>query len=290
MQSNRPSKQFIIRGSIAIGLTVVVLVVQTAWFRALFNKKPLPPVPQTVGMTLAQDTNGNGIADWEEKLWGLDPAVLYTNGVPNQQIIEQKKKALGIQNSSPENDTDKLARDLFALSVAFGQSDETDTATLAQIAANFGSTINLASVGLKYSLSDVQSIPTTSTSLQTYATAFGTLTSKYNFEQADIDVVIEALQNEDYSRLPELAKTAIDYKAYAAQLIKIPAPIGVSKYHLDIANSLYGIAASFTYLMQLENDTTQALAGIAIYNKYSERLGNSLVGMQEYFIRYGILR
>lgn len=290
MQSNRPSKQFILRGSIAIGLTVILLVVQTNWFRALFHKKPLPARPKTVGSTLAQDTNGNGIADWEEKLWGLDPTVLYTNGVPNKTIIEQKKSVLGIQTTSADTDTEKLARDLFALSAAFGQSDETDTATLAQIAANFGSTIDLKQVGLKYSLNDVQSIATTTTSLQTYATTFGKLTKKYNFEQADIDVVINALQNDDYSRLPELAKTATDYKAYAAALIKIPAPIGVSKYHLDIANSLYGMAASFTYLMQLENDSTQALAGIAIYNNYSERLGNSILGMQEYFMRYGILR
>ncbi len=290
MNTNRPSKQFIIRGSIAIGLTAILLVVQTTWFRALLHKKPLPPVPKTVGGTLAQDTNGNGIADWEEKLWGLDPSVLYTNGVPNKEIIEQKKKSLGIQESDPTNDTDKLARDLFALSAAFGQSDQTDNAALAQIAASFGSTIDLAKVGLKYSLNDVKSVPTTSASLQTYATAFGKLTNSYDFEQADIDVVMNALQNEDYSRLPELAQTAVDYKAYAAALMKIPAPIGVSKYHLDIANSLYGIAASFTYLMQLENNSTQALAGIAIYNSYSDRLGTSLLGMQEYFIRYGILR
>ncbi len=290
MQSNRPSKQFIIRGSIAIGLTVVVLVVQTAWFRALFNKDPLPPAPKTVGGTLAQDTNGNGIADWEEKLWGLDPAVLYTNGVPNKQLIEQKKKSLGIQDSAPANDTDRLARDLFALSAAFGQSDETDNAALAQIAASFGSTIDLAKVGLKYSLSDITTVATTAASLQTYAKAFGTLTSKYDFDQAEIDVVIAALEEGDYSRIPELTATATTYKAYAAAMVRLPAPVGVAKYHLDIANSLYGIAASFTYLMELENNSTQALAGIAIYNRYAERLGQSTLGLQDYFIRYGILR
>src|SRR5690348_17285703 len=102
----RPSKQFLIRGGIATGIVALILIVQTDWFRALFNKPPLPPTTsdKTVGEFIAKDSNGNGIADWEEKLWGLDPTALYTNGVPNKQIIEEKKHALGVsdKNAEPE--------------------------------------------------------------------------------------------------------------------------------------------------------------------------------------------
>ncbi len=43
-QAFRPSKQFLIRGGMATLIVAIILIVQTDWFRALFNKPPLPPL------------------------------------------------------------------------------------------------------------------------------------------------------------------------------------------------------------------------------------------------------
>ena len=218
-----PSKQFIIRGTIAIGIVVIVLVVQTNWFHTLINKNDAAPVAPstTVGDILDQDSNGNGITDWEEKLWGLDPAVLYTNGVPNRQIIEEKKRSLGVTpiDTATMNETDKLSRELFTLATALGQSGDVDNQTLSQIAGGFGSSIDTNLVRNTYSAKDIQTIKTTAQSLTTYTNNLKAVLKKYDKGQAEVDVIVNAVQNGDESGLAELETTSTLYRSLAKELI-----------------------------------------------------------------------
>lgn len=288
----RPSKQFIIRGSIAIAIIVILLVVQSAWFKNLFHKKAAQsPKAVTVGDVIDSDSNGNGIPDWEEKLWGLDPTVLYTNGVSNKEIIEEKKKALGVSDTTDQNlsDNDRLARELFTLTSALGQSDQVDDQTLQAIAAKLGSSIDIKQVSNHYSLKDVQTVSTTSLSLKTYSTTMTKLLSNYDTNTADIDVIINALQTGDTSRLSELSDTATAYTQIAKKMMGIKVPVGVADYHLAIANGFAGIAQSFTYLQQMNDSDVTSLVGVAIYKTYNEKIANALASMRAYFTRYGIL-
>ena len=278
----RPSKQFIIRGSVAIGIVALVLIVQTDWFRALFRKAPLPPVDTTtVGDVLEQDSNGNSIPDWEEQLWGLDPTVLYTNGVPNRQIIEEKKRSLGVApvDISTLNETDKLSRELFTLATALGQSQEVDNATLSEIAARFGSTIDTDLVRNTYSAKDVKTIKTTSQSLIAYTAELQKVMTKYDKGQADIDVIAGAVETGDEAGLAELDATRASYRSFAKELIALNVPIGIAPYHLTIANSVAGIADSLL----------SALVGIAVYKQYSLSLDAAVAEMGNYLREYGIL-
>ena len=289
-----PSKQFIIRGSIAIGIVAILLILQTKWATKLFHKNSTTTAVSstpTVGDIVGQDSNGNGITDWEEKLWGLDPTVLYTNGVPNKQIIEEKKRSLGVSpvDTSSMNETDKLSRELFTLATALGQSDQVDSQTLSQIAAKFGSSIDTDLVQNRYSSKDIQTIKTTSQSLTSYASNLRTLLAKYNKGQADIDVVVQAIEQGDESGLATLDTTRDSYRALAKALVALKVPIGVAPYHLTIANSMSGIADSFGYIQQLSDNGLSALIGIAIYKQYSGALDTAVTDMKDYLTGYGIL-
>ena len=289
-----PSRQFIKRGSIAIGIIAVILIVQSAWFRKLFHKNPPSVVVHnttTVGDIVTKDTNGNGIADWEERLWGLDPAVLYTNGVSNKQIIEEKKKSLGATDAdaTPSNETDALARQLFIITSALGQNETIDDAALESAAAKLGATLNLGQVSNRYSAKDIQTVQTTTASLEAYYTTMSKKAATYQTNSADIDVVISALETGDTTRVPELLTTAAEYRKIARDLVAVPVPVGVSSYHLGIVNGFAGVADSFTYLQELDDNATNALVGIAIYQKYNKDLSTALINMRDYLTRYGIL-
>ncbi len=290
---HKPSKQFIVRGSIAIAVVAVVLVVQTTWFRALFNKAPKNIVADspTVGDVIDKDSNGNGIADWEERLWGLDPTVLYTNGVPNKQIIEEKKQSLGVApvDTSTLNETDKLSRELFTLATALGQSDEVDNTTLNQIAAQFGTNIQTDLVTNRYSAKDVQTIKTTSQSLIAYSTTLQKILTKYDKGQAELDVIVQAVENGDESGLAELDTTAASYRALAKELIATKTPIGVAPYHLEMTNAVAGVADSFGYIQELSDNGLSALVGVAIYKEYSLSFDTAAATMRDYLAEYGIL-
>lgn len=293
-ESFRPSKQFIIRGSIAIAVVVIILIVQTAWFKNIFHKKEKKVVinPQTtLGDVMTQDSNNNGIADWEEKLWGLDPTVLYTNGVPNKQIIEDKRKALGVSEIDTQNlnETDKLARELFAITAALNQSSNLDDNSLSQIASNLGSSFAIDKVTNKYSAKDLVTVKTTSASLKTYYTAMTKLVSGYQANNADLDVVINALENGDFSQVDQLSDSVTLYNKFAQQAKAIPVPLGVASYHLSIINSFAGIAQSFVYLQQLDDNPTLSLVGLAVYKGYASKLQKALSDMEDYLSKYDII-
>jgi hypothetical protein len=290
--SCRPSKQFLIRGGIAIGIVLIVFVVQTNWFRNFFRKTPVPiaTTPVTVGDTLAKDSNSNSIADWEERLWGLDPAALYTNGIPNKTVIETKKKALGITDTTDENlnETDQLARQLFGLTAALGQSPDVDDSTLKEIATQIGQKVQVKTIHDQYSIKDITTIPTTIPNLTAYYKKMKTIITKQP-PVADIDAIATALQNEDLSVLDNLTQSTTVYTQLATSLRSVPVPVGLVASHIQIMNSFSGIAQSFEYMQQLQDNSIVALVGVATYKTYSSRLTLAITDMSDYLKKYGIL-
>jgi hypothetical protein len=295
MNDNLPSKQFLIRGGIAVGIVAIVLIVQTNWFHNLFHstkKTATTPSSLTIGDEVLKDSNGNGIPDWQEVLWGLDPTVLYTNGKSNAEIIKEKKAALGITDptaGTPTNETDAIAQQLFSITTALSQNQDVDDATLQNIATQLGSSVNIAAISNKYSLSNIHTVPTSVKSLTAYSASVSTIMSKVDTSEEDIPVIVQAAETGDYSQLPQLTQTGTTYTALAKQLSTLNVPLGVAQYHLDIINSFAGMAASFTYLQQMEDDSTQALVGVALYKVYNARGEAAFTDLHTYLTKYGIL-
>jgi hypothetical protein len=290
-----PSKTFLIRGGIATLIIAVILTVQTAWFHNLFRKKKPGSIPldpnTTIGDVVQKDSNGNGIPDWEEKLWGLDPTKLYTNGVPNETIIRQKLKAAGVAPSGaePTTSTDRLARDLFALSITLGQNDAVDTSAVQSVADELGSQIALDISASSYSSRDIKTVPTTHASLEAYRNALNATLKKYGPDDPNIAVFVQAVADGDYSNLDALDAASKQYASVAADLRKLAVPVGVASYHLDIMNGFAGMAKSFVYLKDVETDGLSALSGLAVYRNFNALFLNAEDGLSDYFSQYGIL-
>lgn len=290
-----PSKQFLIRGGIAVGIIVIILFTQTAWFRGLFHKKTKAGAPVVVGDLIAKDSNGNGIPDWEERLWGLDPTVLYTKGTSNVDIIHQKKLAVGIKDSNsdaPLTDTDQIAQSLFSLSMAVGDSgadSNTANATIADAASKIGASVEIHSIYSHYLLKDLKTVKTSAQSLRTYQASIAAILATYDNNTADINVVVQALQTGDFSNLGQLTTAAATYRDFAQRISKLSAPIGVAQYQLDMMNGFYGMADSFQYLVLIQDDSLQGLSGIVAYRKYDLMLETAASNMHDYFVVYGII-
>ena len=245
-KSYRPSKHFLIRGGIAFGIVILVLIVQTSWFRALLNKEPKTPIinaNETIGGLIGKDTNGNGVPDWEERLWGLDPTVLFTNGIPNKQIIEQKKEALGIteDQNGPLNETDILAQQLFSITSAIEQSDQSDTGALSNIGTDLGNSIKFKQITNHYSLQNIKTTKTTTTSIKKYYSEVTKLVSQYKEETATTDILVPALETGDFSGLPKLKQTADSYIKFSKSLQSITVQVGIAGQHLALLNGFYGM-------------------------------------------------
>jgi len=288
-----PSKQFLIRGGIATGIVAIILIIQTNWFQGLFGRKgTLSDTPVAVGEIVAQDSNGNGIPDWEEKLWGLDPKVLYTGDMSNREIIENKKRALGLApsgNDEPLTESDRLARQLFSISASVGEAGMADDGTLSSLGEELGRSADVTFITNRYQIKDIKTIKTTPSSLSNYYKSLLGVLNKYSDNTANIEVVIAGIENGDYSRISELSVTAATYRQLARELSTIITPVGVVPYHIDIINGYAGVADSFISIMQIEEDGAQSIAGFSAYKNYSLSLTAALYDLNEYLTQYGIL-
>jgi hypothetical protein len=118
MRKFLPSKKFIfvIGGAIVL---VLATFTATSFFgsKGVFQSKnkmvSVAGGDRTIGDIVSLDSNGNGIPDWEEKLWGLDPK---GNGSENKKIIDDKKASANIDvTASPATElteTQKFSREL----------------------------------------------------------------------------------------------------------------------------------------------------------------------------------
>ncbi|MBY0328955.1 hypothetical protein K2Q02_02585, partial [Patescibacteria group bacterium] len=228
--------------------------------------------------------------DWEERLWGLDPTQLYTGDMSNKEIIDNKKRALGLTVEGDEdiNETDRLARQLFSISTSLGQ----EGATLESINAaggSLGNSVEIKTVTDKYFYKDVKTIKTTRASLLTYRTKLSAIIAKQNSGTPDINLIIQAFETGDFSTLEQLKTSAIIYRQMARDFAALTVPVGVAQYHLNVINGLTGVAESFDILTALEENGVIGLNGLAIYKQYSLKLDAALYDINNYFSEYGIL-
>ncbi len=292
---SKPSKQFFVRGGIATGILALILIVQTQWFLGLFSKKNTPGVTvnnTTVGEVVGKDSNGNGIADWEERLWGLDPTVATTNGVSNKTIIEEKRRSLQTQDGQEGelNETDRLARELFGFTSAVGQENAIDKSSLSALAIKLGQESATPETIPVYTIKNITTIQTNRKNLVAYEKNLSSILSSYNTTLPEIDVFITTIQTGDYSALDGFDKTISFYSGLAKKLSKIAVPVGVAQYHLDITNSVAGIGTSFEKMKLLEDNGINALVGLSEYRFHDQKLTAAIERLTAYFTQYGILQ
>lgn len=291
----KPSKRFLVRGGIATGILALILVVQTHWFLGLFSRKDSKGVAVnniTVGEVVGKDSNGNGIADWEERLWGLDPTVATTNGVSNKTIIEEKRRSLQSTNqeNGELNETDRLARELFGFTSAVGQESSIDKSSLGALAAKLGQENATPNTVPSYTLKNITTVQTNRKNLVAYEKNLSSVLSGYNTNLPEIDTFINSIQTGDYSGLEEFDTTIAFYANLAKKLSKIAVPIGVAQYHLDVTNSVAGIGTSFKKMKLLEDNGINALIGLSEYRYHDQKLTTAIDNLTAYFAQYGILQ
>lgn len=290
----KPSKKFLIRGGIATGILAILLIIQTPWFSGLFsnkNSKGIAVSDATVGEIVGKDSNGNGIADWEERLWGLDPTATTTNGISNKSIIEAKRKNLqGSEDPGSLNETDRLARELFGFTSALGGEDSINNESLSALAIKLGQQGVKTDTLPTYTIKDLKTVQTNRKNLSDYEKNLSSVLSSYNKNIPEIDVFIRSIETGDYSQLETLDKSITFYKDLSKKLVKLGTPIGVAQYHLDITNSVAGIGKSFEKMKLLEDNGVMAIVGLSEYRYHDKKLTDALEKLTTYLRQYAIIQ
>jgi hypothetical protein len=246
------------------------------------NSNSNEPIKMTVGGLIQKDSNNNGIADWEEYLWGLDPN---KNGNANKEFIVNKKKELqenGVISISDDSksitENDMLSRQFFATIISLQQTGELNEETMNSVSESLGQNIVAVPIEDMYR-SDMLTIQNdSSVANKAYYEAIGKLVNKYSDANigSELTFIVQGLSDKDPQAL-YAAKTVADaYMSFGEEFLKIPVPRSLASIHLSTANNYEKTGQSIKGLSQTLSDPIVGMRAIVNYKKYSDLLASDL--------------
>ena len=263
------------------------------------NKETYKRVNQENGLTYGnltikdlvnKDTDDDGILDWQESLYGLDPTKKETTpGIPDSTAIVKLKTEQKISAKTNENKpntenltkTDQFSRELVSAMVALNQNGVVDQTTIDKLGAILAEKIQNPEIRKVFSISDIKTTSDNSLpAFQNYLQTFETIHKKY----PDMDyTVLEVLQkfmvdenNVDISVLAKLDPIIEQNNKIITALTKMEVPESISALHLDIINSLERLGENASDIRLFDTDPILSLGGITQYEKNVARLETSL--------------
>ncbi|MFA5773491.1 MAG: hypothetical protein WC908_02350 [Candidatus Paceibacterota bacterium] len=252
---------------------------------SLFKNKKLAKdgkqVEVTVGEIIQKDSNDNGIADWEEYLWGLDPK---KSGPENKDFILAKKKALeesGVLVSDETKtltDNDMLSQEFFATIISLQQTGDLNTESMKSVAKALGKNIVAVPIPDIYTNNMLTVENDSATANTAYHEALVELITKYSNADigSELTFITQGLSNKDPSALYAATTVADAYRAFGEELIQIPVPRSLSTAHLSAANNYEKVGQTINDLAKILSDPLIGMKAIISYKNYSDLLASDL--------------
>ena len=240
-----------------------------------------------IGDLVNKDTDGDGVLDWEESLWGTNPNSKETTlGIPDNVAIEKLKAVQGVNiktgspttTGSTENltETDKFSREFFSTVAALNQSGSMDQATMDKLSTSLAERIQNTTPRKVYTLADIKIAPKDDlASAKIYNNALDDIYKKYPVSGNALDILQRFIideNNVDSSVLPELVPITTQTSKIITELVKISVPQSLASLHLDFINGLQRTVENLDDITLYDTDVILALSGISQYPKNAETL------------------
>lgn len=273
-----PSKQFIVRWAVVIVLLLGALGVYkiAVYLKNRSSAHTSGAVVIEPGI-IQKDSNNNSIPDWEESLWGLDPA---TNGPANKEFIIAKRESLakesatGIDTSQPLSDNENFSREFFSVVMSLRESGNLDDTALQSVGDTIGKKIIAVPLVDTYSKNMLLTIKTNPETLSGYTQEVAELMASYHNKDIgkELTYISVGLSHNDSQAFDEALRVASAYRSFAKELMKIRVPNTVSTTHLAIANDYEKVASTIEGMSSMLTDPFRSMQSIVSYKKYTDAL------------------
>ncbi|MEY2671903.1 MAG: hypothetical protein RL687_320 [Candidatus Parcubacteria bacterium] len=304
-KSYLPSHEFIAR-IILLAVLLLAAVGGNALYKYFKNKKdskstsiPTNTIKLDSGITVSdvmlKDSNRNGIADWEESLWGLDPK---SDGFSNKTIIDNKKKSLnsesGVQNQESEkseDETGRLAREFFSSFMSLKESGALNTNAVENMTEIIGKEVGNTDIPDTYIANSIKVILSNKTNLEKYQKELENIIQKHadRLSGNELEIMATAVENEDTVGIGDLAQISNEYRSLAKDLTTIPTPRNVAQDHLLLINAYDKIGVSVLKMSDAIINPVSATTGTVMYTRYTKEIDQIVENIKTTFIDNGIL-
>jgi hypothetical protein len=231
-----------------------------------------------------KDTDGDGLRDWEETLYGtdLDMADTDGDGTPDGDEVRSGRDPLSdadddvVVDTAVEVDgnesvyykedpnltrTDILARDIFTTYSQLRSSEGLGTDVAERyINDTINENITLED-SVMVTVSDIQVMASTMPNKTRYRNQYQNIANTYleTVIYDDVELLARYVELGDREALDILITQAASYKSFARALAKITVPQDISEVHLDMINNFGALAFTVEQMTLVEADPLSAL-------------------------------
>lgn len=277
-----PSKVFVTK-VVAIFIIVATIFGIYKLFSYFKNRPSKPGVTVLVKDVVGKDSNNNGIADWEEYLWGLNPL---KDGVANKEFIMAKRRTLSetspllIPQTENEKQSDALSKEFFAVVMSLMQSGNLTEDAVAKISDTIGQKIVPEPIPDIYNRNMITINNKEGGDIE-YFQAFDKLNKKYADKDmgGELTIIAQGLANNDPQALRIASGIASSYRAFGQELIKIPVPEKIALGHVALANDYEKIAESLEGFSEILDNPLVGMKALLNYKKYNDSVTSDLASI-----------
>lgn len=288
LESILPSKKFVITMGICLGFCILIIGFVSFFGTHSAFSKPALSVEDNITLQdlLTQDSNNNGIPDWEETLYGLDPKA---DGIKNKQIIDEKKMEVAKTNgadlsaSTSTTDTQALAQEMISTILALKQSGNLTSDSINNLSTALGDNLNgQRDNPTPFSIDNMNIVDDSSSALKDYTSSFENILgdAQKNDIGNELAVINQGLDpstgKDDIKMLDNYVSV---YDKFANNIIALKTPRSISQKALALANSCELMSKALSKIELMYVDSTSGLIGFDEYGSVSFTVASDLADL-----------
>jgi hypothetical protein len=254
-----------IGGAIVLGILIIfgALRVSTR-ASATAGEVVVLPAPEREYIQ-TQDSNGDGVKDWEEHL-----GVTVTQGSTTATTTDAGSY------TPPTTLTGKFS-EAFLKDYLEGKVNKKDISNPKALVGSALQAIDTNTQSRVHTVSELTTINTTPESLHTYGNHVAGIIQKYSIKnEYELDILQRAIATQDQSILTELDPIIEMYKNLITESTVIEVPQTMTQEHIALINSYETLYTDLTAMRVAFNDPLLALARISHYKADAQTLHTSL--------------
>jgi hypothetical protein len=288
-----PSKEFQKKVTKVGLLLLAVVVIRFGIYPSIqkfFTKNKIPD-NITVKQFVDIDTDGDGLPDWEESIWGTNPKKTDTDGdgVSDFDFVSSKKQGLQATN---QNETTILSSEIMKTLFALLNKGANTKDAVANLGEAAGQSIVKPEIKDKYAVSDLAVAGSSKNEVKNYYTNFQNAYKNFSKSKApdEFELLSVAVSSEDPDQLIDLDDTIKKHTSFESSLVSMKVPSDIIQTHLAFTNSVASIVTALEKSKLLYSNSVVGINGIVELRLAHTKLDEQVDLLRSYFLRNGLIK
>jgi len=269
-----PSKKFMM-SIVVIVLIILMFFIVKAIANSTSEKRSNTNI--TLGDITRSDLDKNGIPDWQDELYALQPDTLS----PEERAIALQNPAFTVPS---DNKTDQLAKDMYVIISSLSNGGTLDPAVKQNMTQMLTSYIENISTPRIWTTKDLTTAGNDISAIQQYVAEYSVLVALYKPAATPIPMLESAIELNDPEGLRQSLVRSINlHKDALTGLQSMTVPQKAIRYHLAIMNSIQNIHDDTENMGKYFEDPVLTFSAILGYNEHAQSLVDAINEINEGF-------